>query len=164
MTSASTVERVQDWIWRHKLLLGVVVLASGTIAYRAYRRSRYCHKTRRARRARSGGRIEVVVIAGSPTLPLTRSLALDLERKGFVVYIVSNSVEDEVMVQALSRPDIRPLTIDITDVSFLSLSTLPTFSLSADWSDAETKSPLAQAPLSRGLPTICSHRTRPSPV
>ncbi len=54
VTSASTVERVQDWIWRHKLLLGVVVLASGTIAYRAYRRSRYCHKTRRARRARSG--------------------------------------------------------------------------------------------------------------
>ncbi len=103
------------------------------------------------------------MIAGSPTLPLTRSLALDLERKGFVVYIVSNSVEDEVMVQALSRPDIRPLTIDITDVSFLSLSTLPTFSLSADWSDAETKSPLAQAPLSRGLPTICSHRTRAVP-
>jgi hypothetical protein len=60
--------------------------------------------------------MDVVVIAGSPALPLTRSLSLDLERKGFVVFIVANSHEDEIMVQNLSRPDIRPLSIDITDV------------------------------------------------
>ncbi len=60
------------------------------------RRSRYYYKTQKARCARSKGRIEVVVIAGSPMLPLTRSLALDLERKVFVVYVVSNEVEDEV--------------------------------------------------------------------
>jgi len=60
----------------------------------------------------------VVVLAGSPTLPLTRSLSLDLERKGFVVFIVCNTIEDEMMVQNLARPDVRPLTIDITDVSF----------------------------------------------
>lgn len=62
--------------------------------------------------------MDVVVIAGSPALPLTRSLSLDLERKGFVVFIVSNSHEDEMMVQNLARPDIRPLSIDITDVRF----------------------------------------------
>lgn len=60
----------------------------------------------------------MVVLAGSPTLPLTRSLSLDLERKGFVVFIVCNTIEDEMMVQNLARPDVRPLTIDITDVSF----------------------------------------------
>lgn len=113
---ASALEKVQNWIARHKILVGFVVLASGAIAYRTYRSSALWRKKRRARRARSGGRVEVVVIAGSPALPLTRSLSLDLERKGFIVFIVSNSHEDEMMVQNLARPDIRPLSIDITDV------------------------------------------------
>jgi len=113
---SSAYERVQDWVSRHKLLTGVVVLATGTIVYRSYARSRFSRRKRRARRARNGGRTEVVVIAGSPTLPLTRSLSLDMERKGFIVYVVCNSVEDEVMVQNLSRPDIQPLTMDIADV------------------------------------------------
>jgi hypothetical protein len=60
--------------------------------------------------------MEVVVIAGSPSLPLTRSLSLDMERKGFIVFIVCNCVEDEMAVQNLSRPDIRALSIDTTDV------------------------------------------------
>ncbi|KAK4136673.1 DUF1776-domain-containing protein [Trichocladium antarcticum] len=111
----SALEKVQDWIAKHKILVGVVVLVSGTVAYRTYRASALWRKKRRARRARSGGRVEVVVIAGSPALPLTRSLSLDLERKGFIVFVVSNSHEDEMMVQNLSRPDIRPLGIDITD-------------------------------------------------
>lgn len=115
--SASTYERVQGWLERHKILVGFVVLATGTIAYRSYRRSKSCRKTRKARKARNGGRLEVIVVAGSPALPLTRSLSLDMERKGFIVYIVCSTIEDEVMVQNLSRPDIRPLTIDITDVS-----------------------------------------------
>jgi NAD(P)-dependent dehydrogenase (short-subunit alcohol dehydrogenase family) len=113
---SSAYERVQDWVSRHKILTGVIVIATGTVIYRTYRSSRYCRKTRRAKRARSGGRLEVVVIAGSPTLPLTRSLSLDLERKGFVIFVVCNTIEDEMMVQNLARPDIRPLTIDITDV------------------------------------------------
>lgn len=62
--------------------------------------------------------MDVVVIAGSPALPLTRSLSLDLERKGFIVYIVCASHEDEIMVQKLARQDIQPLTIDITDVGY----------------------------------------------
>ncbi|KAK0617972.1 hypothetical protein B0T17DRAFT_656151 [Bombardia bombarda] len=113
--STSTYERIQDWVSRHKILTGVVILVTGTVAYRSYRSSALCRKTRRARRARSGGRLEVVVIAGSPALPLTRSLSLDLERKGFIVYVVANSNEDEIMIQNLARPDIRPLSIDTTD-------------------------------------------------
>ena len=102
---------------RNKVLTGVIVLTTGVVVYRTYKSSRYARKSRRAKRARNGGRVEVVVLAGSPTLPLTRSLSLDLERKGFVVFVVCNTIEDEMMVQNLARPDIKPLTIDITDVS-----------------------------------------------
>lgn len=66
--------------------------------------------------------MDVVVIAGSPALPLTRSLALDLERKGFVVYVVCGSHEDELMVQKLSRPDIKPFALDITNVRLTACS------------------------------------------
>ncbi|KAK4129225.1 DUF1776-domain-containing protein [Parathielavia appendiculata] len=111
----SALERVQNWLSRHKILVSFIVVTTGVVAYRTYRSTARWRKTRRARRARSGGRMDVVVIAGSPALPLTRSLSLDLERKGFIVFIVSNSHEDEVMVQNLARPDIRPLSIDITD-------------------------------------------------
>ena len=110
-------EKVQDWVARHKILTGVVVVACGTVMFKSYQTSRSLRKTRRAKRARNGGRTEVVVIAGSPTLPLTKSLALDMERRGFIVYIVCSAAEDEAMVSALSRPDVRPLGIDTTDVS-----------------------------------------------
>ncbi|KAK5657123.1 hypothetical protein OQA88_3651 [Cercophora sp. LCS_1] len=111
----SALERIQSWFARHKILTGVVVLATGTIIYRAYRSNVSLRKTRKARRAHNGGRMDVVVIAGSPALPLTRSLALDLERKGFVVYIVCSGQDDEVMVQKLSRPDVKPFALDITN-------------------------------------------------
>jgi hypothetical protein len=114
----SAYERLQDWVSRHKILTGMLVVGAGYVTYRAVRTSKMMRKSRRARRAKNGGRLEVVVIAGSPSLPLTKSLSLDLERRGFIVYIVCGSGEDESLVQNLSRPDIRPLSIDITDVSF----------------------------------------------
>lgn len=114
-TYKSLFERAQAWVSRHKILTGVIILTTGVVVYRGYRRSSYCRKSRRARRAHNGARLDVVVIAGSPTLPVTRSLALDLERRGFIVYIACNTVDDEAHVQNLSRPDIQPLGIDITD-------------------------------------------------
>ncbi|EGS19296.1 uncharacterized protein CTHT_0059220 [Thermochaetoides thermophila DSM 1495] len=111
----SFLERIQNWVARHKILVGVIAVTSGYVAYRTYRSTASWRKKRRARRARNGGRMEVVVIAGSPALPLTRSLALDMERKGFIVFVVCNGHDDETMVQNLSRPDIRPLTLDITN-------------------------------------------------
>ncbi|KAK4227254.1 hypothetical protein QBC38DRAFT_443937 [Podospora fimiseda] len=109
------LERFQNWIGRHKILTAFVLLTTGTVAYKTYQTSVSIRKKRRARRSRTGGRVEVVVVAGSPALPLTRSLALDLERKGFIVFVVCNTHDEELMVQNLSRPDIRPLGIDITD-------------------------------------------------
>ncbi|KAI8629831.1 DUF1776-domain-containing protein [Xylariaceae sp. FL1651] len=111
----SAWERMQNWVIRHKVLSGVVVCVIGYVTYKTVRHSKLLRKSRRARRARNGGRLEVVVIAGSPSLPLTKSLSLDLERRGFIVYIVCNTIEDEVLVQNLSRPDIKGLNIDITD-------------------------------------------------
>lgn len=118
--SMSTWERMQNWVIRHKVASGLFVCVVGYVTYRTVRYSRLVQKSRRAKRARNGGRLEVVVIAGSPSLPLTKSIALDLERRGFIVYVLCNTIEDEVMVQSLSRPDIRGLSIDITDVSICS--------------------------------------------
>lgn len=115
--SLSRYDQLRDWVSRNKVLTGAVVAVFGVVVYKTYKSSRLRRKTRRAKRARNGGRLEVVVVAGSPTLPLTRSLALDLERRGFIVFVVCNAAEDESMVHNLSRPDVRPLTIDTTDVS-----------------------------------------------
>ena len=59
---------------------------------------------------------DVVIAGGSPHDPISRSLALDLERRGFIVYVVVNSIEDEHVVANEGRSDIKPLNIDILDV------------------------------------------------
>lgn len=112
----SVYDRLHSWVVRHKIVSSVVVVTVSYAAYRAVRKTKLLRKSRRAKRARNGGRLEVVVIAGSPSLPLTKSLALDMERRGFIVYIVCGTIEEEVMVQNLARPDVKPLNIDITDV------------------------------------------------
>ncbi|KAH8179445.1 DUF1776-domain-containing protein [Sarocladium implicatum] len=113
--AASRLQQIQDWVARHKILTGVVVVIAGTVVYKTVQGTRSRRKTRRAKKARNGAREEVIVIAGSPSLPLTKSLALDMERKGFIVYVVCSAAEDQTLVQSLSRPDIRPLSIDTTD-------------------------------------------------
>ncbi|OAA81722.1 hypothetical protein LEL_01267 [Akanthomyces lecanii RCEF 1005] len=115
VVSMSTWERAQDWVSKHKILTGVIVIVCGTVVFKGYQKSRSMRKTRRAKRARNGGRTEVVVIAGSPTLPLTKSLSLDMERRGFIVYVVCDAPEDEKMVQSYARQDIAPLKIDTTN-------------------------------------------------
>lgn len=117
VVAASRLQQVQDWLQRHKIVTGVVVLATGVVVFKCVQQTRSMRKTRRARKARNGGREEVIVIAGSPALPLTKSLSLDMERKGFIVFVVCSAKDDEAMVQSMSRSDIRPLTIDTTDVS-----------------------------------------------
>lgn len=89
----------------------------GGVTYYVIRKKSNYRKKRRAKRAATGARQEVVVIAGSPSEPITRSISLDLERRGFIVYVVCNTIEEEVLVQNESRQDIKPLMIDIVDVS-----------------------------------------------
>lgn len=77
------------------------------------RRSR--GRKRRAKRADNGARQEVVVIAGPPSAAITKSIMLDLERRGFVVYCVVNTQEDESLVQNEGRTDLRPFHLDLVE-------------------------------------------------
>lgn len=55
------------------------------------------------------------MIAGPPNSPVVRSLSLDLERRGFIVYIVCASMDEEQQVLSESRADVRPLHLDFAD-------------------------------------------------
>jgi NAD(P)-dependent dehydrogenase (short-subunit alcohol dehydrogenase family) len=61
------------------------------------------------------------VIAGSPHEPMTRSIAADLERRGFIVYVTVLSAEEEHIIQSENRSDIRALYVDLTTVSHFNL-------------------------------------------
>ncbi|KAH0544463.1 hypothetical protein FGG08_001360 [Glutinoglossum americanum] len=108
-------ERVQDWALRNKSLTAIALISLGATGYLIYRRRKTYGRKRRARRASNGARREVVVISGSPNDPITRTLSLDLERRGFIVYVVVGTVEEEQIVHNESRVDIRPLNVDVTD-------------------------------------------------
>lgn len=57
----------------------------------------------------------MVIIAGPPNSPITRSLSLDLERRGFIVYIVCSNMDEEQQVISEARADVRPLHLDVAD-------------------------------------------------
>ncbi|KAH7123786.1 hypothetical protein B0J11DRAFT_321412 [Dendryphion nanum] len=113
---ATYIERAQDWISRNRALSAAIVAFVTTGGLLLWRESRKHNRKRRARRASNGARKEVVVIAGPPNSPIVKSLSLDLERRGFIVYIVCGDMEEEQQVQGESRADVRPLHLDIADV------------------------------------------------
>ena len=51
---------------------------------------------------------------------MTRAMAADLERRGYIVYVTVSSADEEHIVQSESRADIKPLWLDLTTVSSLS--------------------------------------------
>ena len=110
------LEASRQWVSDNRAVTAALVAVIGTGAFIVWRRRRKDKEKRRAKRAKNGARAEVVVLAGSPHSPLTKSLALDLERRGFIVYIPVNSVAEEQVIQQESRADIRALNIDITSV------------------------------------------------
>lgn len=112
-------EATRVWVSEHRAWTAAVVAFVGTGAFIVWRRRRNDRVKRRAGRAKNGSRTEVVVLAGSPHSPLTRSLSLDLERRGFIVYIPVSTLSEEQTVRSESRADIRPLNMDITSVYLL---------------------------------------------
>ncbi|KAG9245135.1 hypothetical protein BJ878DRAFT_582166 [Calycina marina] len=114
-TPASTLARCQKWVSGHKILTGIFVVSIGGLTYYVVKQRATGRKKRRAKKASNGGRMEVVVIAGSPSEPLVRSISLDLERRGFIVYVICNNFEEETAVHNESRADIKPLAIDVSD-------------------------------------------------
>jgi hypothetical protein len=107
---------MQRWIGRHRALTAALVAFFGTGAVMLYQQKRAYRLKRRAKRANNGARTEVVVIVGTPESPVVKTLSQDLERRGFVVYIVVGSAQEEEKVQTNGRVDIRPLYMDITEV------------------------------------------------
>ena len=113
----SYIERVRSWVSRNRAISAVILglVSTGTLII--WRRRRYQRRKRRAPRAANGARTEVVILAGPPHALLTRSLALDLERRGFIVYIPVSTLAEERMVRAELRADIHPLNLDTNSVS-----------------------------------------------
>lgn len=109
-------EATRIWVSEHRAWTAAVVAFVGTGVFIVWRRRRNDRVKRRAGRAKNGSRTEVVVLAGSPHSSLTRSLSLDLDRRGFIVYIPVSTLSEEQIVQSESRADIRPLNMDITSV------------------------------------------------
>ena len=88
---------------------------AGTTAYLVHRRKRAHAKKRRAKKLPNGAKKEIVLLACSTFHdPLTKSLAVDLERRGYIVYVTVSSTEEDSLVQQESKPDLRPLWIDLT--------------------------------------------------
>ena len=107
----------QKWVSEHRAVTAAIVAFVGTSVFIIWRRRRSQRSKRRARRGKHGLKTEVVVLVGSPHSSLTRSLALNLERRGFIVYIPVSDPSEEHHVRSESRADIRPLHLDITSVS-----------------------------------------------
>ncbi|MCJ1479011.1 hypothetical protein MMC13_007695 [Lambiella insularis] len=110
----SYLERVQNWVLRNRAITAAIVAFLGTGTFIVWRRRKFYRQKRRAKRAANGARTEVVILAGSPHSPLTKVVALDLERRGFIVYIPVSTLAEEQTIHSELRADIHPLNIDIT--------------------------------------------------
>ncbi|KAK2740970.1 hypothetical protein FQN55_008525 [Onygenales sp. PD_40] len=110
----SALDRVQSWISRNRAWAAAIVAFAGTGALLIYGSKKLNTKKRKARRAGNGARKEIVVIAGSPHEAMTRSVACDLERRGYIVFVTVSSSEEENLVRSEGREDIRPLWLDLT--------------------------------------------------
>ncbi|KAA8893326.1 hypothetical protein FN846DRAFT_546136 [Sphaerosporella brunnea] len=116
--ASSPSSRLLNWAWENKL--AVAVLAATTMGISTYiiqQKQASRNRKRRARRAANGARKEVIVLAGSPHDAIVKSLSLDLERRGFIVFVVVNSMDDEQLVLSLGGRDVRPLNIDLLDTT-----------------------------------------------
>ncbi|KAF1840625.1 DUF1776-domain-containing protein [Cucurbitaria berberidis CBS 394.84] len=109
------VHRLEDWVSRNRALTAALTAFVGTGGFLLWRERKNHNRKRRARRASNGARREVIVIAGPFNSAITRSLSHDLERRGFIVYIVCSNMDEEQQVLSESRADVRPLHLDVVD-------------------------------------------------
>lgn len=117
------VERATLWVRGHKVATALIVagVAGGTFYFVQTKHKRKTKK-RRAARAPNGGRKEVVVLAGSPVEPLTRVIAADLNKRGFIVYWTTSSQEEEDVVAREGSADVRKLPIRTSEASSIAES------------------------------------------
>lgn len=113
----TTYQQIERWVYRHKAITAAAVafLVTGSIGAVVYSQSKSLKRKRRAHRTLNGARTDVVVVAGAVANPLTSALYLDLERRGFVVYVVANTPDDEHYIRSQSRADLHFLSINPED-------------------------------------------------
>lgn len=108
-------EKTVAFVSNNRTTIAVVLAFAGTTAYLVHKRKRAHAKKRRAKKLPNGAKKEIVILACSTFHdPLTRSLATDLERRGYIVYVTVSSTEEDSLVQQEAKPDLRPLWIDLT--------------------------------------------------
>ncbi|KAG9702668.1 DUF1776-domain-containing protein, partial [Aureobasidium melanogenum] len=113
LSPATYWNQVNRWISRNTALSAGILAFVGTGAVLVFIQRSTHVKKRRARKSNNGARTEVVVLAGSPTSPLTTAIAMDLERRGFIVYVITSTREDEEHLRKQLRPDVLPFDLDL---------------------------------------------------
>ncbi|EXJ57137.1 hypothetical protein A1O7_07481 [Cladophialophora yegresii CBS 114405] len=109
------LQKTGAWVSKNRTAIAVVLAFAGTTIYLVHRRRRSHARKRRAKKLPNGAKKEIVVLACSTFHDaLTRSLAVDLERRGYVVYVTVSSTEEDSLVQQEAKQDLRPLWIDLT--------------------------------------------------
>ena len=137
----SLYDRVHSWVIQNRAWSAAILAFVGTTGVLYLGDKKLRTKRRKAKRSANGARKEILgkprgfwklsapaleadhclAVAGSPHEPMTRSIAADLDRRGYIVYITVSSAEEEHLVRAENRPDIRPLWLDLTTVSCILL-------------------------------------------
>jgi hypothetical protein len=129
---------------RNRAFTAAILAFIGTGVVLYYGNKKLHGKRRKARRASNGARKEIVgmchnarirsalgsgcanfaiiVVAGSPHEPMTRAIAMDLERRGYIVYVTVSSADEEHIVKSENRVDIKALWLDLTTVSAVRVS------------------------------------------
>lgn len=114
----TNLELAQRWMERNRALSAAIIAfaVTGSVGALIYvQQNRRRKGRRRAKKSASGARTDVVVVAGAVANPLTSALYLDLERRGFIVYVIANTSEEENYVRSQSRADLLPLHLDLLD-------------------------------------------------
>ncbi|EEP81903.1 conserved hypothetical protein [Uncinocarpus reesii 1704] len=106
---------IYDWALDHRAWTAALLAFIGTGGLLIYGARKFKIKKRKARKASNGARKEIVVISGSAHDAITRSIACDLERRGFIVFITVTSSEEEHVVENEAREDIRSLWLDLAN-------------------------------------------------
>jgi len=117
--SGGVLGTCQRWMGRHRALTAAVLAfvctgAVGLVYLNMGRTGR--RKVRKAKRASSGLRKEVVVVAGPADSELTRTVTRDLAKRGFIVYQMVTSHEEWSDVYSTMNGDVKPLLMDLDDL------------------------------------------------
>ncbi|KAJ5245690.1 hypothetical protein N7489_005786 [Penicillium chrysogenum] len=115
--SQGLTDRIQSWMGRNRAFTAAILAFIGTGVVLYYGNKKLHGKRRKARRASNGARKEIVVVAGSPHEPMTRAIAMDLERRGYIVYVTVSSADEEHIVKSENRVDVKALWLDLTTTS-----------------------------------------------